>query len=87
MNKSSLIIRKLEDGETVTVGSKDDPHASYALGHISAKEFSKRHKKEGWEGGFEENHLEHCYMVVNKNSIRKSTVDNHRALAATLFVW
>jgi hypothetical protein len=87
--KKDILIRRLEAGETVTLGSAEHgPSESIALGHISAKEFNRRYKAEGWSGDpVSQDEVNHEYRRVHKNKITRSNKDDHRALAVSTIGW
>lgn len=87
--KQEILIRRLEAGETVTLGSAaHGPSESIALGHISAQEFNRRYKAEGWSGDpIKKDEVTHEYRRVHKNKITRSTKEDPRALAVSTVGW
>lgn len=79
---------------TITLGYADSPTVSLCPGHVTANQFTKAHKAEGWSG-FDEvdgSDLSHEFWIKQKRGWKKSTKEGkdslgRKAVPVTAMYW
>lgn len=75
--------------KTITLGDSDNPEVSICYGHVSAKEFAKAFKAEGWTGSGSpaQADLRYEYWINSRNFWKKSNPGNKKAVPVTVNDW
>lgn len=74
--------------KTITIGDDDSPCYSLCPGHVTAKEFNKAHKAEGWDADpVSQDDLRFEYWIKGKKSYRRSVPEKKGAKPYTVMSW